>query len=132
MKIEGVPDGWELVRIGAIDIDEWTVDAAGNPQQYLGARHLGGYWPIIRRIEPHCTWQHGQFKDGWVTEDDGELQWFSSKPYHNGTVWDCSVGASFFELCMLVNVPVFRSSLPWNERIQQVGPTIEATLRGET
>lgn len=31
-KIEGVPAGWELVRIGAIYDDEWFVNRFGQPQ----------------------------------------------------------------------------------------------------
>jgi hypothetical protein len=48
--IPGVPDGWELVRIGKPEIGEWFLDGLGHLSQ---AKH-DGHWQgcaIIRKIE---------------------------------------------------------------------------------
>lgn len=129
MKIEGVPDGWELVKLAPPEVGQWFVNMKGEPE--LSQYDITSFWPIIRRIEPHCTWQHGQFKDGWVAEDSCGLIWYRDKPEFIDQ-WRVHGGPMSVIGRCLVNPPVFRSDLPWNERIQQVGPTIESTLRGET
>jgi hypothetical protein len=48
--IPGVPEGWELVRIGKPEIGEWFLDGLGHLSQ---AKH-DGHWQgraIIRKIE---------------------------------------------------------------------------------
>ena len=49
-KIEGIPGGWELVRIGTAEVDEWYIDCGGRPH-YCVNRVIGGC-AIIKRIEP--------------------------------------------------------------------------------
>lgn len=65
MKIEGVPDGWELVRIGRPRTNEWSIGGDGTPWQYLKETQSEEFWPIIRKAAPPCVWQHGVFNDGW-------------------------------------------------------------------
>jgi len=48
-KIEGIPEGWELVRIGFAKQDEWVVDDDGKPYQLKG--DAVSCRPIIRKIE---------------------------------------------------------------------------------
>jgi hypothetical protein len=49
MKIEGIPDGWELVRIGVPELGEWII---GNDGGLHVATISGAYcYPIIRKIE---------------------------------------------------------------------------------
>jgi hypothetical protein len=53
MKIEGIPDGWELVRIGKIEHEEFFIDGYGDLVQYdkgRGSRFNKNY-VIIRKIE---------------------------------------------------------------------------------
>jgi hypothetical protein len=60
-KIPGVPEGWELVRIGhpvigvdcVIDYNGDIVVSRGNPNVNSGAN-----WPIIRKIEKPATYRH--------------------------------------------------------------------------
>lgn len=132
MKIEGVPDGWEPVAFCHLsDGDEYICPDDGTVVQWVIGRRSVARLLKVRRIEPHCTWQHGQFKDGWIAEDDLGLVWYRDRPEFldrwivRGGPY-CAIGRCLF------NPPIFRSSLPYNERIQQVGPTYEATLRGET
>jgi hypothetical protein len=63
-RIPGVPEGWELVRIGhpvigvdcVIDYNGDIVVFRGNPNVNSGAN-----WPIIRKIEKPATYR--RFKD---------------------------------------------------------------------
>jgi hypothetical protein len=49
-KIEGIPDGWELVRIGKPEVDEWVVSTEGKPFKWRVKSLFDGY-AIIRKIE---------------------------------------------------------------------------------
>ena len=49
-KIPGVPEGWELVRIGRINAGEWTLDDFGDPFVWKGESSTSVF-PIIREIE---------------------------------------------------------------------------------
>ena len=49
-KIEGVPEGWELVRIGEASKGEWFIDGLSRPRECI-CRTDGGT-AIIRRIDP--------------------------------------------------------------------------------
>ena len=143
MKIEGVPEGWELVRIGRPDVGEWNVGHDGEPW-FNSEKPIDGvheYWAIIRKVEPACSWPLGVFADGWIAEDIDEegyhyMWWHSHKPEVNKSLYsweptershECfSIDGGF-----LLAIVKFRADLPWTERIQQVGPTFEAGLKGE-
>jgi hypothetical protein len=49
-KIPGVPEGWELVRIGKPEIGEWFIDGLSEPYQAIDDGHFRGC-AIIRKIE---------------------------------------------------------------------------------
>lgn len=51
MTIEGIPDGWELVRIGnpVVNVD-WVLGNDGLPKLFDWTTALRN-WPIIRKIE---------------------------------------------------------------------------------
>jgi hypothetical protein len=46
MTIEGIPDGWDLVRVGRPAIGDWFIDGDGDPTQ--AEIDYGSFWPIIR------------------------------------------------------------------------------------
>jgi hypothetical protein len=50
MKIEGIPDGYELVRIGTPVKGEWFILHTGGVMQTSGTRTDKNY-PIVRKIE---------------------------------------------------------------------------------
>lgn len=136
MKIEGVPEGWELVRIGFVEAGEHYISFSGGLSHNSGLGTLIDVHPIIRKVEPACSWPHGVFADGWIAEDsDGSQAWYDSKPVHTTTkrdVWTNNKTTAYIFLFgpqvvaeFLAVKPVFRADLPWTERIQQVGPTIE-------
>ena len=54
MTIEGIPEGWELVRVGHPVIEvEWVLNHYGDPILFSGNPNVnpGSNWPIIRKIE---------------------------------------------------------------------------------
>ena len=125
MKIEGIPEGYELVRIGSPNPGETVVFADGSPGG-VATKLAGKTYVIIRKIDPVCVWQHGVFKDGWITEDDvSGIIWHQSKP-EVSVVRDCWLwdGLRVLTTC-LATPPKFRDDLRWTERIQQVGPSVE-------
>lgn len=136
MQVEGVPDGWELVAIRAPKRGDWIVNVHGAPV-LIESDWCTSNIPIIRKVAPVCTWPHGVFADGWIAEDKGgEICWYSVNP-EPGEDWDewmyddGSIECLMARDCQnLLNAPVFRADLPWDQRIQQVGPTIEAKLKG--
>ena len=60
-QIPGVPEGWELVRIGPVNPGEFFVDYDGKAQQYAQAAASIGWVTIIRKIEKPATYR--RFKD---------------------------------------------------------------------
>ena len=55
-QIPGVPEGWELVRIGRINAGEWTLDDFGDPFVWKGESSTSVF-PIIRKIEKPATYR---------------------------------------------------------------------------
>jgi len=62
-QIPGVPEGWELVRIGVPDMDDWLIGHEGNPvaQSSLKRQLLLRQYAIIRKIEKPARYR--PFKD---------------------------------------------------------------------
>ena len=133
MQIEGVPEGWEAVAFGPVIQGEWYVSShTGTVLQWRGRGSDQSYLKI-RRVEPVCTWQHGVFTDGWIAQDpNGSLWLYSDQPTAEEEGWVSRHNNGY---CMRLNRRgfvteiVFRPDLPWTARIQQVGPTVEATLK---
>jgi hypothetical protein len=50
-KIPGVPDGWELVRIGVVHHGEWRLMDDGSIRQWLTVEPSIGWAVVIRKIE---------------------------------------------------------------------------------
>lgn len=53
MTIEGIPDGWELVRVGKPLVGEYYIDVTGSVYKALDTTPTVLHWhvPIIRKIE---------------------------------------------------------------------------------
>ncbi len=78
-QIPGVPEGWELVRVGVPDSDDWLVGHEGNPVAHAMLKRplkLRQY-AIIRKIEKPATYRPfanaEEFKphrDRWLTRKD--------------------------------------------------------------
>jgi hypothetical protein len=129
MKIEGVPDGWELVRIGKPSNGEWAIGGDGTPWQYNGLQSTE-FWPIVRKVDPIAAWKPGVFADGWLSQDaDGEISFSAEKPtasvgegYWIAIGGTKPIGSEVFQVESLVS---FRQDISWTERVILVGPSVE-------
>lgn len=48
--VEGVPDGWELMRIGVMSKGDWAIGGDGKPWQYTKDKIGDEHWPVICMI----------------------------------------------------------------------------------
>jgi hypothetical protein len=76
-QIPGVPEGWELVRIGTVSQGEFFVGYDGQPEQYRQDVESSGWVTIIRKIEKPAAYRPfanaEEFKphrDRWLTRKD--------------------------------------------------------------
>jgi hypothetical protein len=76
-QIPGVPEGWELVRIGPVGPGEFFVDYDGKAQQYTQAAASIGWVTIIRKIEKPAKYrpfanaeEYKPHRDRWLTRKD--------------------------------------------------------------
>jgi hypothetical protein len=51
MQIEGIPDGWEFVRVGRCHPGEVRVDTDGKPAEWNSVASISANYVIIRKIE---------------------------------------------------------------------------------
>ncbi len=67
MSIPGVPDGWELVRIGKPRAGDTAIDLRGCVIECMGGSHLVA--PIIRKLPEPLKLREG----GWYERRDGKI-----------------------------------------------------------
>ena len=60
-QIPGVPEGWEVERMGKPKTDEWFLNGIGIPELWSYPKPCGGVFPIIRKIEKPAKYR--PFKD---------------------------------------------------------------------
>ena len=77
--IEGIPDGWELVRIGKPKVGEYYIDVTGSIYKALDTTPtvLHWYMPIIRKIEKPKQYrpfanaaEFEPHRDRWIQRSD--------------------------------------------------------------
>lgn len=49
MKIEGIPEGWQLVRIGKVKPGEIRVDSEGKPAEWNSVESISANYVVIRK-----------------------------------------------------------------------------------
>ena len=108
-QIPGVPEGWELVRIGPVNPGEFFVDYDGKAQQYAQAAASIGWVTIIRKIEKPAKYRPfanaEEFKphrDRWWYRDDKDgRRHFPPVGYsdqaHGGASWKHRFDTCFFD-----------------------------------
>lgn len=116
MKIEGIPDGWELVRIGAVEKDEWALSGQGLPFMAICDGESTNY-VIIRRIPPPLNIPPKVFADGWVFQHESRTMHSVTRPQWNGS-WANYAGTILATSC--APCIQFPQSLPESHRICRV------------
>ena len=56
-KIPGVPEGWELVRIGVVHHGEWRLMDDGSVRQWAHSESSTGWAVVIRKIEKPAAYR---------------------------------------------------------------------------
>ena len=118
-KIEGVPEGWELVHANRLaESGEFILAEEGNP--YKTNTGSGRPYPIIRKVEKPAKYR--PFKDAeefkphrdrwWYRDDKDGRRYFPpqyySEDHHGGSTW-----AGRFEQCF------FADGTPFGVRIDE-------------
>ena len=128
MKIEGIPEGWELVRIGIVKRDEWYIGQYGKPEQ-APLNMLPANFPIVRKIKPVLDLSKIRLKKGWIAQDKaGGNYWFSHRPVvkYGDNWWSHSEHDKIDNMddCYLSTKGLdiqWREDVPWTERIMEIG-----------
>jgi len=134
MKLDGVPEGYEVVRFANPEIGDWYVDTTGTVKQCV--EEVGGLRLIVRKTEPAAKLIHGVFNAGFVAEDqNGDQFWYDRRPMAlaSGDSWEWqdgrrtgkSIAINQIAFTKLVH---FRSDLQWHQRIVAVGPHAEGEI----
>ena len=111
MKIEGIPEGWQLVRIGKVKPGEIRVDSEGNPAEWNSVESTSVNYVVIRKkdkqyrpfanaaeFEPH--------RDRWIKPKSGNVDHrIKTHSYNNlkhytgdiGDTWQAMFGDFEFE-----------------------------------
>lgn len=95
-KIEGMPDGWRLVRIGTPNKGDCFIDAQGDVTHYSGGYRASGY-AIIEKIEQPKQFRQfanaaefEQHRDRWVeytSPNYGDCSMYRVSAYTSERVW---------------------------------------------
>jgi hypothetical protein len=127
-QIPGVPEGWELVRIGPVGPGEFFVDYDGQSQQYTQAAASIGWVTIIRKIEKPARYRPfasaEEFKphrDRWVSrafkrrlDASGMYRPFA---YDDSGIWTDAGKVSYQE--MFKDGRVFEDGTPFGVKIDE-------------
>jgi len=130
--MNGIPEGYEFVRVGRANPGEMVISANGTPT-LINAITSGMNCVVIRRVPPHCSWSKGVFRDGYLTHDAGKgVCWWRDRPEydHANQAWvgNSPVIAIGLVGQAMVKPPAFNTRLELHDRIQPVGPKYESTL----
>ena len=115
--IEGVPEGYELVRLGGAKAGDTVITSDGKLYTLLSDAICELNVPVVRKTEPALDLSSIHFRKGWIAQDkDGDSFWFPKKPARDDIEWyeDGCVNISS------VAVLKWRSDLDWTQRIFEV------------
>ena len=118
MTVEGVPEGYELVRIGSAKAGDTVITDDGRVYTLLSDVISELNIPVVRKVEPVLDLSKSriQFTKGWVAQDkDGNNNWYPRKPARDDVEW--YEEGSLVVLFIHLN---WRSDLDWTQRIFEV------------
>lgn len=116
MKLEGVPEGYEVVRWGKPKRGEWFLYDEVEPQQAEFDFETDSVL-IVRKIEPILDLSKVRLKKGWIAQDkDGQNYMYCEKPQLHESGWGPIYGISHL---YVLHIP-WREDVPWTERIMEI------------
>jgi hypothetical protein len=106
-QIPGVPEGWELVRIGVPDMNDWLIGHEGNPvaQSSLKRQLLLRQYAIIRKIEKPAVYR--PFKDA----EEYLPHWGKPVRLKDGTGFDSVVSTSRIGVYVAAGSSIIRHAM---------------------
>ena len=94
-KIEGIPDGWRVVRIGSANKAGYWMDEDGSIKPSLTGHIRGLFYPIVERIKPpEPTYrpfanaaEFEPYRDKWICDPQDQLNKFKAIAYNDQGVF---------------------------------------------
>jgi hypothetical protein len=130
--MNGIPEGYEFVRVGRAMPREIIVGPSGAAMQLAnGSASKNNI--VIRLAVPACSWMKGMFRDGYLTHDAGKgICWWRDRPEydHANQAWVGNSPVIGLDLAKqtMTKPPGFNTRLEMHDRIQPVGPKYESTM----
>ena len=129
--MNGIPEGYEFVRVGRAMAGETIIATSGRPL-ILVKDSVSLNCVVVRRVKPNFDFPRGVFKDGWITHDIKGACWWARKPEWNTTSQQWTGNCCVTEIGKCNNAlltPVwFHPLIEARFCIQQVGPKYESTM----
>jgi len=104
-RIPGVPEGWELVRIGPVNPGEFFVGYDGQAEQYLQGTASTGWVTIIRKIEKPAKYRP------FANAEEYLPHWGKPIRLKGDPGFDSVVGASIFGVYVANATEIFHHSM---------------------
>ena len=104
-KIPGVPEGWELVRIGKPEIGEWFIDGLSEPYRAIDDGHFRGC-AIIRKIEKPARYRH------FANAEEYMPHWGKPIRLKGGVGFDSVVSTSRIGVYVAAGGSIIRHEMP--------------------
>lgn len=116
MKIEGIPEGYEVVRWGKPKRGELFLLDSGKVTDAIFDFEKD-HVLIVRKTEPVLDVSKIRLKKGWIAQDkDGQNYLYCEKPQLCESGWGTSYGISHMDA---LQIP-WREDVPWTERIMEI------------
>jgi hypothetical protein len=108
-QIPGIPEGWELVRVGVVHHGEWRLMDDRSVRQWLTIEPSVGWAVVLRKIEKPATYrpfanaeEFRPHRDRWWYRDDKDCRrHFPPAGYsdqaHGGVTWQHRFDTCFFD-----------------------------------
>jgi len=128
--MNGIPEGYEFVRVGRAMAGETIIATSGQPL-VLMKDSVSLNCVVVRKMKPNCEFPRGVFKDGWITHDSTNgTFWWSRKPEWSPEIKQFTGNFFVVEIGKAKDsflTPVwFHPLMPKEKCIQQVGPNYES------
>ena len=105
MSVEGIPDGWKLVRVGKVKPGEVRVAADGTPAEWNSVESDSANYVIIRKIEKPKQFrpfanaaEFEPHRDRWICHPNVKEKKFRIAAYDDNMIWSNDRGYQYSNL----------------------------------
>ena len=122
--IEGIPDGWELVRVGPVKYGEWRLMESGKVMKWTTSLPSIGWAVVLRKIEKPKQYRHfanaaefAPHRDRWTMHPNEPDKRFRAGDYDNDGVW--GINGRFYDYIHLFESgTLFDDGSPFGVEVQ--------------